>query len=129
MPSFIVKPVADEDFYVVWSTIVDAPTAFGTLGELAAELGPKKGAPERFLRADEFGTSMQDPQIPRDRQWFGWHDKAFQLMEWPWPGRRHDGIYQVPRENVRALCEQNEDEDPSPLLIFTQFDDERDGHA
>jgi len=124
VPSFIVKPIADEDFYVVWSTVVDAPTGCGSREELARDLGPAKGAPERFDRADKFGTSMKDPEIARDCQWFGWHDKAFRLAEWPIPNaRRNEGIYQVPRENIRALCEQSEDADPTELLIFTPHED------
>lgn len=125
MPSFIVKPVADEDFYVTWSTIVDAPTGYGSRAELAESLGPQEGAPERFERADEFGTSMMDPALAGDRQWFGWHDKAFMLREWPIPNARHDkGIYEVPRENLRALCERYESEaDPTELLIFSPHED------
>src|SRR5436305_5552705 len=101
MPSFIVKPVAGEDFYVVWSTVVDAPTAFGSRQELEPLLRGDEGAPERFDRADQYGTSM------RGRQRFGWHDQEFMLREWPIPNARYDeGIYQVPRKNVRALCER-----------------------
>lgn len=119
MPSFIVKPVRDEDFYVEWSTVVDAPTAWGSRVELSRLLGPRASAPERFDRADEFGTSMQDPTLPRDRQWFGWHDEAFVLREWPIPNAHHaDGIYEVPRDRVRELCERGEDGDPTDLLIF-----------
>lgn len=123
MPGFIVKPIADEDFYVRWSTIVDAPTAFGSREELAAELGPEHGSPDRFERADEFGTSMCDPEIARDRQWFGWHKMEFMLREWPIPNARSEGTYGVPRENVRALCEQDEDDDPTDLLIFHPHED------
>lgn len=118
MPGFIVKPVAEEDFYVRWSTVVDAPTDYGTRQELEDSLGEKEGAPERFTRADELGSSMCDPALPRDQQWFGWHERSFILMEWEIPDRRHDGHYEIPRENIRALCEQPEDTDPTRLLIF-----------
>ena len=64
MRSFIVKPAADDDLYVVWSTIVGAPTACGSREELAKQLGPDEGAPERFNRADEYGTSMRNPTLP-----------------------------------------------------------------
>lgn len=128
MPSFIVKPNRDEDFYVLWSTVVDAPTAYGTRDELASLLRDEAAArfaqetAERFERADEFGTSMNDPQLSRDRQWFGWHDKAFALREWPIPDARHDeNFYEVPRENVRALCELPEGADPTNLLIITPY--------
>ena len=118
MPSFIVKPVAGEDFYVVWSTVVDAPTAFGSRQELEPLLRGDEGAPERFDRADQYGTSM------RGRQRFGWHDQEFMLREWPIPNARYDeGIYQVPRKNVRALCERYPDDDPTDLLVFTPHGD------
>lgn len=124
MPNFIVKPVTAEDFYVAWSTIVDAPTAFGSREELAGLLRGDESKPERFDRADEYGTSMQDPELPRDHQWFGWHDEAFMLREWPIPNARYDeGTYEVPRENVRALCERYPDGDPTDLLIFHPFED------
>lgn len=125
MPSFIVKPVSTEDFYVVWSTVVDAPTGYGSRRELTALLAGIEGSPDRFDRADEFGTSMNDPAIASDRQWFGWHDKAFVLHEWPIPDARYaEGIYEVPRENVRALCERYEDGgDPTELLTFTPYED------
>lgn len=125
MPSFIVKPRAGEDFYVVWSTVVDAPTMFGTRDELISDYPSRSEfASERFDRADEYGTSMCDPDLPRDRQWFGWHDEAFRLENWPIPNARHgEGIYEVRRENVRALCERYPDGDPTDLLIFTPLED------
>jgi hypothetical protein len=124
MPSFIVKPIADDDFYVEWSTVVDAPTAFGTRVGLAKLLPGDSGSSERFRRADQYGTSMMDPALPRDRQWFGWHDRAFLLMEWEIPNRRSDGAYEVARENVRALCERYEaGGDPTDLLTFTPHED------
>lgn len=122
MPSFIVKPKADEDFYVVWSTVVDAPTAWGDRSELERDLGSVESSPERFDRADATGTSMNDPEIRNGRQWFGWHDKEFMLMEWDIPNRQK-GVYQVPRENVRALCEAYDtDIDITPLLTFEPWE-------
>ena len=55
MPSTIIKPKPKEDFYVVWSTVVDAATYWGTRAELEAEY--RDGTPERFARADQHGTS------------------------------------------------------------------------
>ena len=122
MPSFIVKPIATDDFYVVWSTVVDAPTGWGSKSELMQQLGSDEGAPERFQRADERGTSMKDPTLPLDRQWFGWHEDAFMLREWAIPNARHgEGIYSIPRANLRALCEGAGD--PTSLLIFTPHED------
>lgn len=53
MPHYIVKPVKDEDFYVDWSTITDAPSMWGTRAQLIG----RRVAPVRLKRADETGTS------------------------------------------------------------------------
>ena len=120
MPAFIVKPQSHEDFYVEWSTVVDAPLRWGSRQECA-----EAGVPEeRLARADAKGTSMRDPVLPPDRQWFGWHDHDFIVMELDIPDRA-PGSYSVPRGNVRALCERIErDEDPTDLLTFEPWDDE-----
>lgn len=102
MPTFIVKPKRDEDFYVAWSTVVDAPGSFGTRAEIKRDQFAH-ATDDRLDRADEFGTSMCDPALPRDRQWFGWHDDAFLIREViPY---REGGCWLAPRENLRAICE------------------------
>lgn len=35
LPSFPIKPRGDEDFYVLWSTVVDAAVGYGTRAEVA----------------------------------------------------------------------------------------------
>lgn len=81
MPSYIVKPERDKDFYVLWSTVTDSPHAWGTRQELSEDgdgfLGHRTYAAERFERADEFGTS--DLSI---RQ-FGWEDAILVVMNMP----------------------------------------------
>lgn len=102
MPTFIVKPKPDEDFYVAWSTVVDAPTAHGTRAELEAcpWLDTSSG---RFGRADERGTSMNDPILPADQQWFGWHTAEWMIREVV--PHRAGGVWVVSRENLRSVCE------------------------
>lgn len=118
MPTFIVKPKADEDFYVAWSTIVDAPTTYGTREEISRDPHARASA-ERLARADEYGTSMMCPALPRDEQWFGWHDDSFLVGEVSIPNRREGGAYYVSRCNIRALCEREAaGEDPTDLLTF-----------
>ena len=65
MPRYIIKlQDVDRDYYLMWSTIVDAPITFGlTLGQFRdwyqAEYG-KAGLtefPERMLRVEQKGTS------------------------------------------------------------------------
>ena len=52
----VIKPSREEDFYVGWSHVVEAPVWAGTRAEAIAD-----GCPEsRLRRADETGTSMLD---------------------------------------------------------------------
>lgn len=59
MPSYIIKPEREQDFYVMWSTIVEAPTGWGSRAELTEDQwwDTSEMSPERFARVDEFGTS------------------------------------------------------------------------
>lgn len=62
MPRIVFKVTRDEDRYVEWSTIVEAPTFTGTRAEMMAHLSPGEliygHQPEdRLRRADETGTS------------------------------------------------------------------------
>jgi len=63
--ALLVKCRRDEDFYVAWSDIVEAPLWCGNRVEAAA-YGYSE---ERIKRADEFGTSS----LPR---WYAWCDKG-----------------------------------------------------
>jgi hypothetical protein len=120
MPTFIVKANREDDFYVLWSTVVDSPTGWGTKAEVKALLAFRgvDASEERFNRADVTGTSMNDPLIGIKDQWFGWEDKEFLLMEWDIPNRKKGGVYLLPRENLKAFCELGEREDPTHLLRF-----------
>jgi len=84
MPRYLVKPDPDEDFYVDWSEIVDAPCDWGT----KAELLNADNTEERFARADKHGTSMYATQFG------GWNDKGFIYEQIGW----------LPRKNLKALC-------------------------
>lgn len=69
MPRLVIKPIADRDEYVGWSTVVDAPLAGGTRAQMlvwvASPHGMGRGgagAAALMDRVDEFGTSIvQDP--------------------------------------------------------------------
>jgi hypothetical protein len=52
----IIKISRDEDFYVGWSHIAEAPVWAGTYAEALADGCP----PSRLRRADETGSSMHD---------------------------------------------------------------------
>lgn len=109
MPSFVVKPNRDEDFYVYWSTVVDAPTAFGSRAEM---LQHHEITPDRMRRADLNGTSAHDV---RD---YGWDDRAFLVCNIDFAERRNDHSYSVPRKKVRELCERlHAGKDVGDLLV------------
>lgn len=63
--ALLVKCRRDEDFYVAWSEIVEAPAWYGTRAE-AIEIGY---AEERIARADEFGTSSIN-------RFYAWNDRG-----------------------------------------------------
>lgn len=95
MSSYIVKPKPDEDFYIYWSSVVDAPTMWGTRAEMAQALdrrGRDEGEPVRFARADETGTSSLDG-------FEDWDTTEF------WVHNIGDKPFIVERENWRAFCE------------------------
>lgn len=79
MPTIVIKPSRDEDFYVGWSTIVEAPVWCGSRDEAAQILirdasGSSMDQPEsRLARADLNGTSAAGHFA-----WFGrWDYEAF----------------------------------------------------
>lgn len=124
MPSFIIKPDAEEDFYVNWSTVVDAPLQWGTREELMYDLGNENGGiPERFDCADRYGTSMCDPNLPRDDQWFGWNETKFLVREIVPHWDKY--ITLIKREDLKEMCHRLEtDDDTEDLLIKENIDDE-----
>lgn len=89
MPSYIVKPERDVDFYINWSTIVDAPLSWGTRAEV--EASRVESPADRFERADATGTSSFDG-------FFGWDETEFDVEN---TGPK--GVI-VDRSNLRAFC-------------------------
>jgi hypothetical protein len=89
MPRFIIKPTREDDLYVEWSTIVDAPIAWGP-----ASIFPESALPaDRKERCDAWGTSSWD-------QFFGWDDKTILVAN------MGDGdFYELPRENLKPWLE------------------------
>jgi hypothetical protein len=84
MPSYIVKADPNEDFYVEWSTVVDAPIRWGTAAEVTARR-------DRIARADATGTSSFDG-------FYNWEQASFLVAN------LGDGdFYRLPRRNLRAF--------------------------
>ncbi len=117
MPSFIVKPLREENYYVIWSTVVDAPTYWGTREELQATPW-LEATNERFDRADARGTSMIDGSL------YGWDEEWFILSECFFELPDLDkGHYRIYRDKIRAYCEREDvGEDPLDLLVFALHD-------
>ena len=69
MPHFIVKVAKDEDLYMDWSTIADAPAGWGSREDMIG-FGIE---PDRLDRADENGAST----IGEVSGWFWWGDDQF----------------------------------------------------
>jgi hypothetical protein len=89
MPTIVIKPDRDRDFYVGWSTVTENPHWWGPRAEVTAYIaekatGHREDQPDRRLaRADEYGTS--DMSI-RDG---GWDDEGFVYEQRGWLPRRH----------------------------------------
>lgn len=127
MPSYIVKATPTEDFYVMWSTVVDAPTGWGDRAFIESHYPGEQSTPDRFARADANGTSANWPDWPADDQPYSWTDSdGFGLGEvGPY---REDGHYSLPRANLRAFCDRLESdprgEETADLLVFESFQDD-----
>lgn len=98
MPSYIIKPKPDEDFYVRYSTVVDSPSGtFGTREEMLAADVPM----DRLQRADQAGTSAF-------AGWpFGWNETTIPVREGFDPDEIPDEAFmgEIARADLRALCE------------------------
>lgn len=82
MGRFIIKPEADRDLYIEWSTVVDAPVKAGTRETITAELDHEFGTHgrdhtrEALDRADELGSSSMLGDG-------AWNDERLILMNGP----------------------------------------------
>lgn len=105
MPSFIVKPTPDDDFYVRYSTVVDSVTHFGSRENLIRDLASydhQEADPARFDRADRNGTSIHGGDE------FGWDCSEFMIREGVCdptePDNGHIPFGYIQREDLRAFC-------------------------
>lgn len=92
MPSYVVKADRDHDLYVMWSTVVDGPTATGTREEMAARHDVDEA---RLGRADEFGSSALSRGLG------DWHDSGF-VVKWDHTGSWETEFRWLPRKNLYA---------------------------
>lgn len=122
MPTYLIKPDPDEDFYAMYSTVVDNMVAWGTRAELEDDYKhePLMVEAERFERADRNGTSaMWDGDNPNAI--YGFNDQEFmireimQLSDEGW-------IWDLPRKNIKAYCEATAKKDWLTVRNFLTLD-------
>lgn len=114
MGSIVIKPNRDEDLYLIWSSIVDAPTYYGSREELLDD-EIHWLTPEHIDRAD--ATSSSSLIFPET-----W-DKDWSLIF------MNSGS--IPRSRMKALLEVllsrpddgREWEDPNVLALLDPFED------
>lgn len=88
MPTYIVKPERERDFYVLWSTVVDNVVGVGDAPALLAA----GDAPERLARANQSGTSMLHGD-------YGWDDKTFLVTNMP-----EVGFFRLQRSDLTVFA-------------------------
>lgn len=71
MPSYLLKIKPESQHYVLYSTIVDSVTAYGTKEDFQRDY-PEDYPDERFERADSTGTSCK-------LGWYGYDDEEITL--------------------------------------------------
>lgn len=107
MPHYIVKPKQDEDFYVDFSTIVDAPCVWGSWDEMVAA----GYAAERLERARLTGSSCAALRDDGKPWFFGWDKPTLMVGEGIEDETRPEGVMSgdLQRVDVRAFCESFRD--------------------
>ncbi|WP_291794039.1 hypothetical protein [Brevibacterium sp.] len=120
MPEYIIKPSRDEDFYAVYSTVVDSFTIWGTRAQLESVYD--RAEPQRFERADWSGSSALWPSP--DNPALGWGDERITVREGlAMPDNALSGT--VRRERIREFCETADHSGvfhPPEGMVEWQFD-------
>lgn len=115
MPTYVVKPDAHEDFYVLWSTVVDNWTFAGTRAEVLdyerrnlggmQAIDPAHRPEARFDRADVNGTSAMWPEEKAGPdKYLGWNDEEFMVANDADP--EVPGQFLIRRADLRRYVEQ-----------------------
>ena len=117
MPTIIIKPERDRDFYIGWSTITDNPHWWGARAEATRYLvrdARRRGVAdhppeERLARADRYGTS--DMSVREG----GWGDDGLIYEQ--------RGV--LPRRHLIAACEAlARDDEPAVWDLLEPFEDQ-----
>ena len=129
MGRFITKTAKDQDLYIEWSTIVDAPTAvFESAEELRQYLIEEYGMAEAsradrtISRAQETGSSVMGFKVGT------WDDDMLVVMEGAPPRPSGGHLWYLPRERqtayARALLADDPNEANNQLLLIQVEDHE-----
>lgn len=117
----IIKPTQYDDFYVVYSSVADAPIRWGTRADLEAAYA--YGRPDKFDRADETGTSSL-------RGWYGWTEQTLIVREGFRPGTFPANAWAaiVPIAQLRQFCESIDEQGywnpPAGMITWDVVDDD-----
>ena len=114
MPETIIRPDREVDWYVVWSSIVDAPICWGTRGEVMDDMRSlDKGGHigDRLARTDRNGTSALWP--PTGPLAYSWEARAAGR----WNGLTYEGRGAVRIEQLPELCARLADGRPVDDLL------------
>lgn len=114
MPGYIVKAAPDEDFYVIWSTVVDNITFSGTQDEVAdyermnsgrmQAIDPEHRVDARIARADATGTSAMWPEEKDGPdKYLGWNDETFLVSNDD--DDTLPGFFEIKRSDLRHYAE------------------------
>lgn len=121
MPSYIVKVNKEDDLYVYWSDIAEAPHCWGTREEVSKymiSIGENNinELDSRFARADENGTSAYS--------WadtYGWETSGFIYMQLGFLRRNKLGEFLASYAPVNGFVDRGSDFD---LSLLEPFDDD-----
>lgn len=124
MPSYVIKTDREHERYVYWSTVVEAPLAWGNRADMLAKLSEESDpylrddAPHhpnnRMARADEFGTSCHD--LGDGLRFYSWDEDSLIYQQ--------EGVVQ--RGDLWELCQRLKHGEPVADLL-KPFDDEGTG--
>jgi hypothetical protein len=100
MGRIVMKEAPNIDFYVVWSSVVEAPVAWGSREQMMSLIG--HGSEERLARCDEIGTSsvwVQQAPWLGGPEWGAWEDGVYIFMQQGVLTR--EGVFEVARRMSR----------------------------
>ena len=105
MPTYIIKPSRDEDFYVWWSTVVDAPV--GPVRGRATLIG--SGEPFRAPFVVERDVVAWPPSDwPVEKMPFGWNVSEWRITNQDDLEETGEGWWLLPRKNLREFCRRRD---------------------